>query len=88
MLIDGQDVKEYDWEWFHQNIGFVSQEPTLFSNSLRENIVYGIAETATEEQIVNAMRMANAEEFVGNKALFPEGLETVVGERGVKLSGG
>jgi ABC-type multidrug transport system fused ATPase/permease subunit len=87
LLVDGINIKEYDTTWYHRRIGYVSQEPTLFSNTLRENIVYGV-ETFTEEDIKRAMKMANASEFIYDKQLFPDGLDTRVGERGVKLSGG
>lgn len=87
ILIDGVNIKELDWDWLHQNIGFVSQEPTLFSGTLINNIVYGV-EKYQNEELEKAIEMANAKSFIYNKDLFPEGLQTVVGERGIKLSGG
>lgn len=60
----------------------------LFSGTLRSNITYSLAESPADSVIEEALRKSNAAEFVNNKAMFPEGLETVVGERGVKLSGG
>jgi len=59
----------------------------LFSGTLRENVVYGIKESS-EEDIIKSLKSAHAYEFVSNKDYFPDGLETIVGERGVKLSGG
>ncbi|CAD8099465.1 unnamed protein product [Paramecium sonneborni] len=87
ILFDNIDIKEYNLQKLHQSIGFVAQEPTLFSGTLKENITYGV-DTFTQEDIDNAMKLANAYEFVSNKSIFPDGLDTIVGERGVKLSGG
>jgi len=67
-----------------KNIGLVPQEVILFGGTIRENILYG-KPSATEEEIVEAARKANALEFING---FPEKLDTIVGERGVKLSGG
>jgi ABC-type multidrug transport system fused ATPase/permease subunit len=66
------------------NIGIVPQEIILFGGSIRENISYG-RPGASEEEIIEAARKANALEFIQS---FPEGMETKVGERGIKLSGG
>ncbi|CAD8176902.1 unnamed protein product [Paramecium octaurelia] len=87
ILFDNIDIKEYNQQKLHQTIGFVAQEPTLFSGTLKENITYGV-QNYTQEDIDNAMKLANAYEFVSNKQVFPDGLDTIVGERGVKLSGG
>ncbi|KRX09072.1 P-loop containing nucleoside triphosphate hydrolase [Pseudocohnilembus persalinus] len=85
--LDGVDIRDLDTQWLHKTIGFVSQEPTLFSGTLRDNITYGV-DQATDEQIEESIKMANAYDFIHDKQLFPEGLSTIVGERGVKLSGG
>ena len=85
---DGTPLVEYDLAELRQTIGYVSQEPTLFSGTLRENIEYGINEPCSKEWLEQVLKMANAYEFVFNKRMFPEGLDTLVGERGVKLSGG
>ena len=74
-------------KWYHQQIAIVSQEPVLFSGSIRENIGYGL-DNVTDEMLDEACKMANAYQFIYDKDLFPEGYDTVVGERGVKLSGG
>lgn len=84
LLIDGKDMSEYDLPELRANIGLVPQEVILFGGSIRDNIAYGRPE-ATEEQVIAAARKANAWEFISR---FPEGLETLVGDRGVKLSGG
>ena len=69
-------------------MAIVQQEPILFSSSIRENIAYGLDHEPTIEELDEACRQANALNFVRDKTIFPEGYETLVGERGVKLSGG
>lgn len=82
--IDGQDISNVTQESLHTSIAFVPQEPLLFHRSLRENIAYG-KQDASEQQIIEAARKAHAWEFIEK---LPKGLDTLVGERGVKLSGG
>ena len=84
ILADGKDVRSYGLSAYRGNLGIVPQEVILFGGTIRENIAYG-KPGATEEEIVQAARKANAWEFI---ASFPEQLNTVVGDRGVKLSGG
>jgi ATP-binding cassette, subfamily B, bacterial len=84
IVIDGKNISSYNLSAFRTNIGIVPQEVMLFGGTIRENIAYGKPE-ASQEEIVNAARQANAYEFIER---FPEQLETLVGERGVKLSGG
>jgi ABC transporter fused permease/ATP-binding protein len=84
VLIDGRDVKEWDLKSLRSKIGIVPQEVLLFGGSIRENIAYA-KPGATEDEIIEAAKKANAWQFITQ---FPEGLETLVGERGVKLSGG
>ncbi len=84
VLVDGQDIQGLDITAYRQNIAVVPQEVMLFGGTIRENIAYG-KPNATEDEIREAARKANALDFITS---FPEGLETVVGERGVKLSGG
>jgi ABC-type multidrug transport system fused ATPase/permease subunit len=88
ILIDGVPLKEYDLFQLRKSIGLVSQEPVLFSGSLYDNISYACQIPPSEEAIREVLAKSNADEFVMNKGTFPEGLQTVVGERGVKLSGG
>lgn len=64
MLVDGRSVDELDPQWLRANIGVVSQEPTLFSCSVRDNILYGAADDCTEEQVVQAAVEANAWSFI------------------------
>jgi len=82
--IDHQPVKETSIELLRKNIGMVPQEVMLFGGTIKENIAYG-RPSASEEEINEAAKKANAFEFIEK---FPEGMQTVVGERGVKLSGG
>ncbi len=84
LLLDGRSLTELDATWLRGNIGVVSQEPTLMSTSIEENIRYGVQE-ASAAQIEAAARAANAHEFI---EAFPQGYQTEVGERGVQLSGG
>jgi ABC-type multidrug transport system fused ATPase/permease subunit len=82
--IDGQDVRHITQEDLRNSIAFVPQEPLLFHRSLRDNIGYG-REAATDKEIIEASRLAYADDFIRQ---LPEGYDTFVGERGVKLSGG
>ena len=82
--IDGQDIAHVSQVSLRQHIAYVPQEPLLFHRTIREHIAYGRPD-ATEEEIVRAAREANALEFIER---LPRGLDTQVGERGVKLSGG
>ena len=84
VLIDGVDVRTIKLHSLRSHIGMVLQEPFLFSTTIRENIAYGV-EKATEEEIVAAAKAANAHDFI---VRFPDGYDTLVGERGVTLSGG
>lgn len=81
--VDGHDIRDVTQESLRRNIAFVPQEPKLFHRSLRDNIAYDIE--ATDEQINEAARQANAMEFIDQ---LPDGLDTTVGEHGIKLSGG
>lgn len=87
VLVDGYPVTDLDPQWLRANIGTVSQEPSLFSCSIRENILYGAntPDSISEEQIIQAAKEANAWSFIQQ---CPQGLDTIVGERGVLLSGG
>jgi ABC transporter fused permease/ATP-binding protein len=84
VTVDGEDVRGLDPEWLRRQIGVVSQEPTLLSTSVAENIRYGKSD-ATDAEVEAAARAANAHDFITG---FPEGYATQVGERGVQLSGG
>lgn len=84
ILIDGQDISNVTQESLRQNISMVPQDPILFHRTLAENISYGKRD-AKKEEIEHASRLAHCDDFIKN---LPYGLETYVGERGIKLSGG
>ncbi len=84
VLIDGQDIQNADLKSLRRQIGVVTQETILFSGTIADNIRYGLPE-ATDEQILEAARVANAYDFIME---LPNGFQTDVGERGQRLSGG
>jgi ATP-binding cassette subfamily B protein len=84
ILIDGHNIAEASQSSLRQSIAYVSQEPVLFHRTLRENIAYG-KQDASDEEILEAAKKANSLDFIEK---LPKGLDTLVGERGVKLSGG
>ncbi|XP_061441731.1 mitochondrial potassium channel ATP-binding subunit isoform X2 [Rhineura floridana] len=85
IFLDGHDICTLDPAWLRgEIIGFINQEPVLFSTSIMENIRFG-KPCASDAEIYAAARLANADEFIRS---FPDGYNTVVGERGVTLSGG
>lgn len=85
ILIDGHDLRDLTLESLRSNIALVSQEITLFNDTIAANIAYGAKENATEEEVIAAAKAAYALEFIRE---MPDGLSTIVGEKGVKLSGG
>ena len=85
ITIDGQDVKKVTLESLRRAIGIVQQDVYLFSGTVFENIAYGKPEGASREEVIQAARLAGADEFIRN---LKHGYDTYVGERGVKLSGG
>ena len=90
ILIDNINIKLLDIKNFHNQIGYVCQEPSLFNATILENILYGIeqnSENYDHQEIEKILKMAKAE-FVFDESLFPNGLETIVGEKGSQLSGG
>ncbi|HGN7068882.1 TPA: SAV1866 family putative multidrug efflux ABC transporter [Staphylococcus aureus] len=84
ILIDGHNIKDFLTGSLRNQIGLVQQYNILFSDTVKENILLG-RPTATDEEVVEAAKMANAHDFIMN---LPQGYDTEVGERGVKLSGG
>src|SRR5579859_3646154 len=84
VLIDGRDIREFTLESLRAQISAVLQDNLLFASSVRDNIAHGAPE-ATQEEIVTAAKLANANEFV---MALPQGYDTVLGERGVTLSQG
>ncbi|XP_050236017.1 ABC transporter B family member 11-like [Mercurialis annua] len=84
ILIDGINLKEYQLKWIRAKIGLVSQEPVLFTSSIRDNIAYG-KDGVTTGEIKAAAQLANASKFIDK---LPQGFNTMVGEHGTLLSGG
>jgi ATP-binding cassette, subfamily B, multidrug efflux pump len=84
ITIDGMDVRAIDEAALHGAIGVALQESILFSGSIRDNIRYGRPD-ARDEEVIAAARMAQAHDFISR---FPDGYDSVVGQRGVNLSGG
>lgn len=84
VTVDGVDVRDMEISSLRDRVGIVLQKSLLFSATIRENIAYGNPD-ATEEEIIAAAKAANAHDFITE---FPEGYDTLVGERGVTLSGG
>ncbi|KAI5447585.1 ABC transporter B family member 9 [Lathyrus oleraceus] len=84
VLIDGVNLKNLQLKWIRGQIGLVSQEPILFTTTIRENIAYG-KEGATDEEITAAITLANAKKFIDK---LPQGLDTMAGQNGTQLSGG
>lgn len=85
ILIDGHPIEAISLASLRANVGLVSQDVTLFNDSIAANIAYGGKSNATRDEIVAAARAAHAWEFI---EALPQGLDTLVGENGVKLSGG
>jgi ABC-type multidrug transport system fused ATPase/permease subunit len=84
VLVDGVDVRDVTRRSLRREIGVISQDPFLFSATVRENIAFGVLD-ATDEQVLLAAQAAQAHEFVEE---LPQGYDTVIGERGITLSGG
>ncbi|MFH2103918.1 MAG: ABC transporter ATP-binding protein [Chloroflexota bacterium] len=84
VLVDGHDVRSLDLGRLRRQIGIVLQTSLLFSESIRANIAYGRPD-ASDEEVITAAKAAQADEFITG---FPNGYDTIVGERGVTLSGG
>lgn len=82
--LSGRDYSKISHAWVREHIALVFQDSELFSSTIRENVAYG-KDSATEEQIISAIKKANAYDFVMK---FKDGLDTQIGERGVRLSGG
>ncbi|KAJ7969541.1 ABC transporter B family protein [Quillaja saponaria] len=82
--VDGIDIRELDIQWYRQHTTIVSQEPVIYAGSIRDNILFGKLD-ATENEMVEAARAANAHEFISS---LKDGYETECGERGAQLSGG
>ena len=87
IYIDDVDIRYYNIEFLRKNIGFVSQEPVLNSGTIEENILYGV-EKYKKNDFEEVLKLSNVSNFINDKNLFPDGLKTLVGERGAKISAG
>jgi ATP-binding cassette subfamily B protein len=85
ILLDGVELKEYSRAYLRRQIGIVEQEPFLFSRSIRENITYGVGRDVSQEEVERAAKAAAIHDVILS---FPDGYNTLVGEKGVTLSGG
>ncbi|KAJ7544468.1 hypothetical protein O6H91_09G080400 [Diphasiastrum complanatum] len=85
IFIDEVEIRKFQLRWLRQQIGLVSQEPVLFSGTIRSNIAYGKDGLLTDDEIQAAAQAANAAKFISS---LPHGYDTEVGERGIQLSGG
>ncbi|XP_073121367.1 ABC transporter B family member 15-like [Henckelia pumila] len=83
--IDGRDIKSYHLRSLREHIALVSQEPTLFAGTIRQNITYGASEDLDEVEVIEAAKAANAHDFIAG---LKEGYDTFCGDRGLQLSGG
>ena len=87
ITIDGIDLRDFNLTWLRRTIGFVAQEPTLYSTTIEDNVTYGVTEY-TMEEFQKVCELSNIDKFVSDKSLFPAGYKTLVGEKGARVSGG
>lgn len=87
IYVDGQNLKNLKLESYYPYVGYLTQEPSVFDGTIRENLLYGAAvedKNVSDERLREALEKAQADEFIRN---MPKALDTQIGERGVKLSG-
>ena len=87
LTLDGNEINQLDRNWFRSRFAVVQQDVDIFDATLQENIRYSFPD-ATAEEVSQALKAAHLDIILANKERFPDGLETQVGERGVRLSGG
>ncbi|GMQ78628.1 MAG: ABC transporter ATP-binding protein [Anaerolineae bacterium] len=85
LLLDGVEIGHYPRHYLRQHIGIVEQEPFLFSRTIKENITYGVSRSVSDEEVIEVAQAAAIHDVITS---FPDGYDTLVGERGVTLSGG
>eukprot|EP00551_Chaetoceros_affinis_P005557 CAMPEP_0203670868 /NCGR_PEP_ID=MMETSP0090-20130426/6828_1 /ASSEMBLY_ACC=CAM_ASM_001088 /TAXON_ID=426623 /ORGANISM="Chaetoceros affinis, Strain CCMP159" /LENGTH=640 /DNA_ID=CAMNT_0050535839 /DNA_START=51 /DNA_END=1973 /DNA_ORIENTATION=- len=85
ITIDNIDITDLNLQWLRSKIGYVQQEPDLFGLSIRDNLVYGVNRSVSQQELESVCREANAHDFISDMS---DGYDTLVGERGVKVSGG
>lgn len=87
VLIDDINIKDYNMEYLHSRIGYVAQEPSLFADTIENNITYAV-NSYTKEQLDEAAMLSNCFEFISDKEQFPDGYSTMLGDKGTNISGG
>jgi len=85
ILVDEEDLRQFDLKSFHKKVAFISQELFLFNDTIRFNLNYGLEEPATEKDMNEALRQARLDLFVER---LPQQMDTTLGDRGLRLSGG
>ncbi|TVU35429.1 hypothetical protein EJB05_17317, partial [Eragrostis curvula] len=83
--LDGHELKSLKISWLRDQMGLVGQEPVLFNDTIRANVIYGKYGPVTEEEVIAVAKAANAHDFISS---LPQGYDTMVGEKGIQLSGG
>ncbi|MBN1285108.1 MAG: ABC transporter ATP-binding protein [Anaerolineae bacterium] len=86
LTLDGEELNQYPRGYLRSQIGIVEQEPFLFSRSIRDNITYGVGRSVSDAEVIEAARAAAIHDVIMD--VFPDGYDTLVGEKGVTLSGG
>jgi ABC-type multidrug transport system fused ATPase/permease subunit len=84
ILVDGIDITQYKHSFYHQQVSLVSQEPVLYSGTIRYNILYGCEEWANDSHMIEAAKLANAHDFISE---LDHKYDTKCGEKGVQMSG-
>ena len=85
ILADGQDLRDFSLRSYHDRVAFISQDPLLFNDTIRFNLIYGLATEPSEEKVITILKQARCYDFTTK---LPEGLDTVIGDRGSRLSKG
>lgn len=85
VTVDGHNVRDLDLSWLRSNVGYVQQDPVLFGLTCRQNITFGVDREVSQGELESVCRKANCHDFISQ---WPDGYDTLVGERGVQLSGG
>ncbi|KAK9449010.1 P-loop containing nucleoside triphosphate hydrolase protein [Limtongia smithiae] len=85
VLLDGRDISEFNINAYREQIALVQQEPTLYAGTIKENVLFGTTEAATDEEVHDVCRQANIHEFIMS---LPDGYDTMCGTKGALLSGG
>jgi ATP-binding cassette, subfamily B, bacterial MsbA len=85
ILIDGDDIRDFDLSSLLAHFAYVSQDITLFNDTIKNNIIYGLRDRFTEEKLIAAVKISRLDNFINS---LPQGFNTHIGDKGVKLSGG